>query len=246
MIDSDKLSRNLGKRLSKTGIFSIGHKNNIRQVPFLCHYTSANALEKILRNNTLWLSKSDYLNDKTEIEYAMGLVEDILIRQRNIHKNTDKHIRNMLDQAKDMFEETYIFSTSWNIDSLTLWSNYSDLEGYSLIFDQERLLRTLQRNNALFFDMEKRIKPKEKEDYYILTNKVIYEYDEQTRIIEQVIDLLNEFFICEKKSSEEIMPYIITHTFINTTAKHNAGQIHLPNVQLYQRGQNRSATQLIK
>lgn len=41
------------------------------------HYTNAVALENIFRNMTLWVTKSDFLNDKTKYLYAISLVNKV-------------------------------------------------------------------------------------------------------------------------------------------------------------------------
>lgn len=41
--------------------------------PLLAHYTSLDVLEKILRNNEMWLSNPLYMNDWEELQYGMEL-----------------------------------------------------------------------------------------------------------------------------------------------------------------------------
>jgi hypothetical protein len=50
-------------------LFDYNWKINQPIKPLLFHYTGINALKNILEHNELWASKSDFLNDYSEIAY---------------------------------------------------------------------------------------------------------------------------------------------------------------------------------
>lgn len=106
------------------------------------HYTSAIALENIFRNNTLWVTKSDFLNDKTEYMYAIKLVNRVF--EENKYKYLDKNTMAQINRDfKSYLARSFIFSTSRNNDSVNLWSNYSEHEGYNIGFNLKKIFKRM-------------------------------------------------------------------------------------------------------
>ena len=56
------------------------------------------ALENIFRNKTLWVTKSDFLNDKTEYRYAINFVNKIFNKNKykNLRENVLKDCLNLI------------------------------------------------------------------------------------------------------------------------------------------------------
>ncbi|MDF2819878.1 MAG: hypothetical protein K0R15_319 [Clostridiales bacterium] len=126
------------------------------------HYTSAFALENILKGRKLWITKSDFLNDETEYKYDIELSKTIFKEKRYKYIN-DNMFHEIEKQIKSNLKRSFIFSTSRNTDSINLWSNYSNNDGYCIGFNLE--------------DMEKRIL--NKKIYVtgnIMSNKVYGKY----------------------------------------------------------------------
>jgi hypothetical protein len=99
------------------------------------HYTTAQAIESILKDGTLWLTRGDFLNDKTEVHYATNLVRRIL-KETNFEKI---QVEKCLKKAEADLAKTYILSLSENPDSLTLWSRYAKNDGYNLGINTQEL-----------------------------------------------------------------------------------------------------------
>lgn len=113
----------------------------------LYHYTDIHALQNILKNKTLWMSKSSYMNDKSDIVYFKNLLSNI--SKKHIDKITNNtSLKNYINkEVKDVIDidtsNIFVLSTTYNRDSLTLWSNYSNNSGYNIGFSGESFVELL-------------------------------------------------------------------------------------------------------
>lgn len=149
-----------------------------RKQGILYHYTDITSLFEILKNQELWLSRCDFLNDSLEINYTYELFKEILDQKGllNVEPWKDFH-----DIFTDFHKVTHVFilSLSLDKDSLQLWSNYSNSEGYNIGFDITELHNILF-NEQLFFEH----------------SEVIYNKDIQCEILSNIIDNVSN---CIKK-----------------------------------------------
>ncbi len=163
------------------------------------HYTNAIALENIFRNKTLEVTKSDFLNDKTEYMYAIKLINNVF--EKNKYKYLDKNIIIRINKVfKSYLARSFIFSTSKNSDSVNLWSNYSKHEGYNIGFN----LREISNRNwdmKIYVNGNKKNKDGSVEKYFIpkldgrksiemYPGEVIYDIKIQESKIADVFDFL--------------------------------------------------------
>lgn len=147
----------------------------------LYHYTNAAGLLSILQNGKLWVSKSDFLNDFSEISY-INTVINIICKDifGDDHKLIGEMISNEVDflnSCKSMDVNTqnyYILSLSENPDSLALWSSYSNFFGYNIGFDGSELVEIISN--------EKNATPR------CLHGKVIYDKTLQYQIVRDEIN----------------------------------------------------------
>jgi len=101
----------------------------------LFHYTSVYGLEGIIKNKELWVSHSDFLNDKTERQYTFKLFYKIL-EERVIEGSLNHlYMNSIIDTLRELEYPAYVLSLSKNKDSNLLWSNYSQNDGYNIKFD---------------------------------------------------------------------------------------------------------------
>ncbi len=149
----------------------------IEQMPYegkLYHYTSLAGLKGIIENKEFWVTKSDFLNDKSEIIYISEIIDEVL--QSNF-KNVSIYLKlkNLFDEhwKKMILDNVFVLSFSTNPDSLTLWSEYSKYLGYNIGFKYGKLFEHI--NN------------------FIWKGKVIYNREEQIRLLSEVLNYtLNE------------------------------------------------------
>lgn len=185
----------LSLEFEKWGIKYINLQNEIEGKVY--HYTNSNELENILKNKALWVSKSDFLNDKTEYIYAINLINKLYDSSK--YKYIDKAMLvRIKKKIKTYLSRSYILSTSQNGDSISLWSNYSECEGYNIGFNLNKIYDKLSSGknhvtgNKVFDDGSiKKYEVKEFDQYKSIAmsaEKVIYDYKIQRNVI---IDILN-------------------------------------------------------
>lgn len=107
----------------------------------IAHYTDAQAIKGIIDNNEFWASRSDFLNDTTEVEYGWSLLEKIWgkIFKDKMDKSKKEYLivlKRMINESKRKnTENIFIVSFSKNEDSLAMWSQYSGKDGYRIGVD---------------------------------------------------------------------------------------------------------------
>ncbi|MBQ9765180.1 MAG: DUF2971 domain-containing protein [Lachnospiraceae bacterium] len=121
----------------------------------LYHYTKAPALQSILEVNRLWATKHDFLNDRTEFEYAykifvtkiLSQIEDNELRIR-LEEELDSEIQAELSGVSEdgVLSGYYVASFSKNSDNLALWSEFAGGTGYSIGFDYDVLKKSFAIN----------------------------------------------------------------------------------------------------
>lgn len=151
----------------------------------LYHYTSDNAIRNILTNGDFWVSKSNFLNDSTELRYIDEILEETCcefmedmatgkLLYEEIKKDKDKLVADSFVDGR--VSGYYILSLTLNPDSITLWSEYSNFFGYNLGFNAKELRKILDNNKSI--------------NPMSIDCKVIYSKKEQKKIIkEELIDI---------------------------------------------------------
>ena len=119
------------------------------------HYTDATGLLSILRNNTLWATSSQFLNDRGEIELGQRLAADRMaeladadpdsvyaeVRAQMAEQQQVVPERPSQDQGGAIF---FVLSASTSSDSLAMWRNYGGAgESYAIGLDPEAPLRII-------------------------------------------------------------------------------------------------------
>jgi hypothetical protein len=111
----------------------------------LFHYTNAIALHNILDEELLWVTRSDFLNDYLESNYINLILEETISRVIVDFPSTElffQLLRKDRTIKKQLKFKHYILLLSENWDSLALWSNYSNHDGYNIGFKVAELIMT--------------------------------------------------------------------------------------------------------
>ncbi|WP_342488939.1 DUF2971 domain-containing protein [Bacillus sp. FSL P4-0248] len=169
-------------------------------IPPLYHYTSVYGLEGIMQGKSVWVSHSDFLNDKTERLYSEKIFVDII--QKKFKTKVSEELKkfppliSLLDNIIETFQRkivpTFILSLSTNKDSNLLWSNYSKDDGYNIKFDPEFLKNTDAIKQDEGF-----------KDAVIFKSKVIYDEQKHILALNELADNYVEHFFNTKQSDEE-------------------------------------------
>lgn len=148
------------------------------------HYTSVEGVLGILDKSEFWVTKSDFLNDISEINYTFDLFEENFlnkIKNENVRTRMISQFHSELDKDRALYNKallgTYIISFSTNQDNLLLWSEFAGKMGYNLGFNIEYLKDEFNRKSV-------------KDEKYLLKlhGKVIYNKEEQIRLLGNRID----------------------------------------------------------
>ena len=184
------------------------------------HYTSTEGILGILDKSEFWVTKSDFLNDISEINYTFDLFEENFlnkIKNENVRTRMISQFRSELDKDRALYNkvlyDTYIISFSTNQDNLLLWSEFTGKMGYNLGFNIEDLKDEFNRKSV-----------RDDKLYLKLDGKVIYNREEQIRLLEKSIDCefisesgdtnMNSLENLDENISDEIIKDFISGIFM--------------------------------
>lgn len=106
--------------------YSIGH---LKSVPILYHYTDTNGAMSILNKNEFWATNIYFLNDSSELEYGLNIVD--LNLEAFINTISDPTINKTLTHLRDgvqtFFRNSEFFLVSFceDGDLLSQWRGYA-------------------------------------------------------------------------------------------------------------------------
>ncbi|WP_176560224.1 DUF2971 domain-containing protein [Brevibacillus dissolubilis] len=157
------------------------------------HYTSIDGLLGIVQNK-LWLSNSEFLNDSAELIYTSDLFSQ-LFRDTVLVPDKEQISIPPGSSMKDILWhqqlEIFALSLTENSDSITLWNNYANYEGYNLGFKRAELIECL-RNYAI------------QNGFLLFYGKIIYDLEQQKKLLTRLI----ERYISNKTDIENISDFL--------------------------------------
>ncbi|RAZ75478.1 DUF2971 domain-containing protein [Planococcus halotolerans] len=125
----------------------IQNKNSPNEV--LYHYTSLTSLMGMVESRKIWMSKADFLNDSSEMVYFSEVLKKSVSHMKDVDSAEAWHhyirkfedcMNGFLNDIDEDGLEVYVFSLSHNKDSLALWYNYAQGDGYNIGFEAEDLV----------------------------------------------------------------------------------------------------------
>ena len=178
-------------------------RQNYKTNQALYHYTSLNSLMGMVETNRLWMSKGTFLNDSSELIYFSSIVASVIEKMKKFSdqdswqlfiRELEKAMEHFLTEIKLSGMEVYIFSLSHTQDSLALWYNYAQGEGYNIGFHAGDLLE--QGSN--FSDKAT-----------ALHGYVMYSKEKQENVLEEL--LRESFQLIRKYGEEEVLKTLPEH-----------------------------------
>lgn len=142
----------------------------------LAHYTSIDVLEKILKNEEVWLSNPLFMNDVEEMHSGFRLARESIIESKDIRESLKtkeryemfcKHFYNYVEEfEKKYLIDTYIFCMSEHDDNnddgrLSMWRGYgAGGNGAAIVFDWRDVVyddaNPFRVDKVIYGTMEKR------------------------------------------------------------------------------------------
>ena len=187
---------------------------------FICHYTSASALESIFKKTYFRFTRWDFLNDESEFVHIHEIVKSCL-KEKMYSKKFKEQILSINDIIEKLMgdetypskENYYILSFSANPDSLPMWSYYTknkQSDGYNIEFDANVLMPFLKGNT----NVETKL------------IKLIYKTSEKKRIVSDLLDNLHEMYVklgdVPNRNDIVLLSFEVSIKMISKYFKHDA------------------------
>jgi hypothetical protein len=147
-----------------------------------CHYTSLPGLIGIIENNEIWLSDHRFLNDQSEYSYGKELATKVI--NNWIASEKDNQFKKFLVELLDLISIRsnschYVASMSLAPDTLDQWKGYGkNRESVCIIFSGDFDLWNHGNTHPT----------------HIRQSPIIYNQNEQTELINKIIDLYKSNF----------------------------------------------------
>lgn len=155
---------------------------------------------KCLEENYFWASKIEELNDEQECFYNNKALTEMLDAVPMLfpnHKGSITRVKDAFEILEQSIKNVGVFSLSRNAVIPSMWASYaSDMRGYCIIYDKERLLKSttpIYHNNLHLFDVAytaevPQISMKDMNNDRLLIKKVAtkhlsWRHEEETRIV---------------------------------------------------------------
>lgn len=141
----------------------------------LYHYTDINALSSIVEKNLFWATHIKFLNDKKELVHAYEVsknVIDKLLLQYSKNNDIQSFLNDFWEFLNELDMDLYIISLSEEADLLSQWRGYG-----------KKYKSVCIGLNTSLIDSQSDAKPSCMKFF----QKVIYEFDQQYRLIESYI-----------------------------------------------------------
>lgn len=176
---------NLGMRMS-----SLADLADLGRTLF--HYTTAQGLHGIVKDNCLWATAAAYLNDASEIEYGCNVLEEVLGKWRKNNGDRSTVSANVVELLQTYFSEpdlklrramaVYIACFCANDNLLSQWRAYGQAGGYSIGFSLfPKGLEGIGTKKLTGLKAEN-------EPYRATLVKVLYEKQDQFSILEDILN----------------------------------------------------------
>ena len=140
----------------------------------LYHYTTADGIRGIVENREFMATKSDFLNDKLEFQYAVEVMERLMekyIVNEDLRVQFSEKLKAEIDRigiitsANSAVEENemsfYVVAFSKQQNNSLLWAEFTDFRGYCLEFDYEKIVEGFQHrvflHGTVIYDEEEQM-----------------------------------------------------------------------------------------
>lgn len=175
------------------------------------HYTDADAFRNILESRTLWLTHTDFLNDKTEGEELGRMLSNRL---------ADNPIALALLKIVDDSFETYSLSFSLERDLLSQWRGYCPKEGgYNIGFDRYILMNPLtvqdstgkKMNYPMDINNIEKLFSGEMLNLSLTCDMCIYSDEEKEKHVNHIASIINDAYNYAAEKNPKLLEKISTH-----------------------------------
>lgn len=136
----------------------------------LYHYTKSNGINGILNNNCFWATKNDFLNDPNEFLYINKIIRRVCLDLLYDEELTEMLLTDVVGET-DANGEYFVLSFSCCRDSITMWAEFGNANGYNIGFDSNEIIKRIEEANQV--------------EYH---GMVIYDSNIQSSLIQDIIN----------------------------------------------------------
>lgn len=178
----------MGEFIKRFNDYSCIEKNDTSNIIYLSHYTSTVAAVRNICSGEFWATDIKNFDDKLEGRLILRRVKEIVLKENIFSEVQKSYVYNLIgdDNRIDKFISqcrTSVLSMCLNTDSKYLWDNYARKDGYNIIFYKNILVDSIYFCTA---------GGQRKEKVYIKHAPIVYNADEQIKIIKKEIGELME------------------------------------------------------
>jgi hypothetical protein len=169
----------------------------------LWHYTDAPGFFGLLQNNELWFSDAAFLNDSSEMSYAVDLTEKI-VKSRlesleagpTVREYLEAFTRSIINKREHLKEYGFVTPAFVSCfceepDSLHLWRAYTKGgHGYSIGLFPDHMINKLEPIRIGSRSVSNQSLSERWEHFLPVLCRVIYDEKKQTLIVNNLLDLL--------------------------------------------------------
>lgn len=182
----------------------------------LFHYASADGLNGMVCNKTIWATNIEYLNDTAEFKHGAEVLRKIVESRKGHATGFRREFFDALDRHSSLFqsEDVFVMSLSEEGDLLSQWRGYTPSNsGFSIGFDARLLAKVAADLDGMHLV------------------RCIYGEDEQREFAKSVLDSCLNLWINQREIEEQqkkdfrnmeaLVAFNIYSTFIAASLKHH-------------------------
>ena len=119
----------------------LGRNINLEEVDekVLYHYTKSNGINGIMNNKCFWATKNDFLIDPNEFSYVNKILREVCSDYIPDQKKLEMFLSDINDNGSGA--EYFVLSFSCCRDSITMWAEFGNANGYNIGFDTHTVQR---------------------------------------------------------------------------------------------------------
>lgn len=113
----------------------------------LYHYTKSNGINGIMNNKCFWATKNDFLNDPNEFSYVNKILKTVCGEYISDPNMLKAFLEDIDDNGSGA--EYFVLSFSCCRDSITMWAEFGNANGYNIGFDSTKIIKRISENNPV-------------------------------------------------------------------------------------------------
>lgn len=163
------------------------------------HYTSCDSLISIILKNEFWLSNIEYVNDKQEMDYSLGIISKAVEQSNTTSSFKEAFLKKFKKAKSGAAKSIYILSLCKDNDSLNLWNNYAKNEGYNIGMNLIHLLQAITEKKLVIKVNDKEIT----NNYIPAVGHILYDENNQIAFFSRMTEIYYQISNLKSETKED-------------------------------------------